>query len=159
MKSLTDRNEIDKPKINFEKSNYFSPKNFGVIPKYFHNFSMKKVHAKKSFNIIFNSVSIEKENKRNFSLSSLAKSNNNELKTIRIKTQFSESHRNNNGISYGSTLKSIIHSQNKLRKEEKKIKNEELLEFYIEILRKVELLNFKRVYKEKKSNKLLNIKN
>lgn len=149
-KILSDREETEK--FKYDRSIVYSPKTKGIPPKYYHNFITKKIFADKSFN---DSQKKHKKTINSVSLSlSLAKSNT----KIRNKTTIFEPSQQNTrpssklrrniteiqGNSYGNFLRETLKP---LKKIEEKMncsnKHEELCRFYLDLLRRVELINFR----------------
>jgi len=162
MKSASDREEIEK--FVYDPSISYSPKTFGLKPKYYHNFITKKIFSDKSF-----SFSKEKHKKTisvllpikpkrfRHPLNKTTVLNLSNTKSsirtddFRVKTEPSEQYSSN----YGKFLHTSL-NQKMIKLINNKVgnKKEEICKFYVDILRRVELINFRTNLGNKNSSSI-----
>ena len=150
MKSASDREEIEK--FAYDNTISYSPKTIGLKPKYYHNFITKKIFSDKSFNdsnkkkkknaISLTVMPVKKRKSLNktalFNLNTPQKQNSINYQT---KTEISEPYTS----SYGNFLRVSLNQSKILKATNTNInKKEEICKFYIDILRRVELINFRK---------------
>ena len=168
-KLASDREREEPEKFFYDSSITYSPKTSSIRPKYYHNFITKKIFSDKSF-----SLSNEKY-KKTISVISPVKSTKNSRHSINKTTIFNLTGNNSllnskdmimktepshtTSRSYGnygifinaslnhSKLKKIVNNAKSTNKKE------EICKFYVEILRRVELINFRRNLDNKNSSK------
>lgn len=135
----------------YDESLSFSPKSKGIKPKYYHNFITKKILSDKSFSIsqethkktsslLFSAKTLQRPKHALNKTSVIGLNSPENSKQNRIKTEPKEQSKE----SYGTFLRSSLTQSKLMSPKPAKNTKEEICRFYVEILRRVELINFRR---------------
>ena len=166
-KLQSDREEMDK--FVYDSSITYSPKHSSIRPKYYHNFITKKIFSDKSFSLsnenhkktssVIYPIKSPKKFRHPVNKTTVLNLNDSNLLTkkngIIMKTEpIQTTATSRSYMSYGNFINSSL-NQTKLTKlinNKTTNKKEEICKFYVEILRRVELINFRRNMVNKNSS-------